>query len=79
MVGYGSKAGVVHLIDLGLAKTYINNNTRKYIERKGGKSLVGTARYVSISSHDGFGTYGLIQNNFLKMISSPLGTYCYIF
>lgn len=65
MVGYGSNFGTIYLIDLGLAKSYINTNTRKYIERKGGKSLVGTARYVSIASHDGFG------NDIINLEQSP--------
>ena len=68
MVGYGSKFGTVYLIDLGLAKSYINPNTREHIERKGGKSLVGTARYVSISSHDGFGKSKITQNSPQKTI-----------
>lgn len=31
MVGYGAKFGTIYLIDLGLAKIYMNTNTKKFI------------------------------------------------
>jgi serine/threonine protein kinase len=54
MTGRGEKARIVYIIDFGLAKRYFDPKTNKHIPVKGGKSLVGTARYASIASHEGF-------------------------
>lgn len=54
MIGRGEKAKVVYIIDFGLAKRYFDPKTNKHIPMKGGKSLVGTARYASVASHEGF-------------------------
>lgn len=54
MVGKKEKIKIVYIIDFGLAKRYKDVKTGKHIEVKGGKSLVGTARYASIASHQGF-------------------------
>jgi len=54
MIGRGEKAQTVYIIDFGLAKRYFDPKTNKHIPVKGGKSLVGTARYASIASHEGF-------------------------
>lgn len=51
MVGRGDKNKTVYIIDFGLAKRYFDPKTSKHISIKGGKSLVGTARYASIASH----------------------------
>jgi serine/threonine protein kinase len=52
-VGLGSKAHLVYVIDFGLAKRYYDSRTRQHIPYKEGKSLTGTARYASISTHLG--------------------------
>mmetsp|Transcript_20394 Transcript_20394/g.38197 ORF Transcript_20394/g.38197 Transcript_20394/m.38197 type:complete len:334 (+) Transcript_20394:24-1025(+) len=52
-VGIGSKAHQVYLIDFGLAKRYFDPRSRQHIPYKEGKSLTGTARYASISTHIG--------------------------
>ena len=52
-MGLGEHGNEVHLIDLGLAKRYINGN--EHIEFTKGNTLVGTARYSSINTHLGFG------------------------
>jgi casein kinase 1 len=54
MIGRGEKAKIVYIIDFGLAKRYKDLKTGLHIPMKGGKSLVGTARYASIASHEGF-------------------------
>lgn len=53
VVGLNNKSNLVHIIDLGLAKRFINLNNLKHIPHKFGKSLTGTARYASINSHKG--------------------------
>lgn len=52
-MGLKQNSHVLHVIDMGLMKKYYDDKLKKHIKHKTGKSLVGTARYTSVHSHNG--------------------------
>jgi len=52
LVGLGSEAGTVHIIDFGLVKNFKDKG--EHIPYREGKAMVGTPRYASVSAHLGF-------------------------
>ncbi|KAH8357975.1 casein kinase I [Drosophila serrata] len=53
VMGVGTKNRVVYLIDFGLAKKYMDISTKVHIPYREERCLTGTARYASISAHEG--------------------------
>lgn len=52
-IGYGDFGGIIHIIDFGISKKYIQERSQKHIRYRENRSLTGTARYTSIRAHLG--------------------------
>lgn len=53
VIGLGKKQSLIHIIDYGLAKRYIDPRTGCHMKYRDKKDLTGTARYTSINTHLG--------------------------
>ena len=53
LMGLGETTGVVHVVDMGLAKRYYDPANKQHLAYRKDKSLTGTARYASIHAHKG--------------------------
>lgn len=53
LIGKGAHSRFVYMIDFGLSKRYKSTRSGLHIPYRENKSLTGTARYASISSHNG--------------------------
>ncbi|THD21604.1 Casein kinase 1 protein catalytic subunit [Fasciola hepatica] len=53
LMGIGRNCNKVFLIDFGLAKKFRDSRTRRHIPYREDKTLIGTARYASLNSHNG--------------------------
>merc|ERR1712157_349664 len=52
MLGYSKSKNLIHIIDFGLSKRFIEDGVHRPFKNK--RSLVGTARYTSINVHKGY-------------------------
>ncbi|MFS8015057.1 putative protein kinase CK1-CK1 family [Helianthus anomalus] len=81
LMGLGRNENQVYLIDYGLARKYMDHRTRKHIQYRENKNLIGTARYASVNTHlgveqsrrDDLESIGYILMYFLRGRSSSYG------
>ena len=53
LMGLGDTSGILHVVDMGISKRFIDTKTKQHIPYRNDKSLTGTARYTSVHSHWG--------------------------
>ena len=53
MIGYGLGFNVVHVIDFGLSKYYLDTD-KNHIPFQEKKGMIGTVRYASVNAHIGY-------------------------
>lgn len=68
LMGIGKRGNQVNVIDFGLAKKYRDPKTHFHIPYRENKNLTGTARYASINTHLGVGTYCCPSNRLSGLI-----------
>ena len=50
---FGAEKSLIHMVDFGLAKPYVDIETGRHIAYAENKNLTGTVRYMSINAHQG--------------------------
>ena len=53
LIGYGDNHKNIYIIDFGLSKKFINDNTYQHLEYKHCKQFTGSFRYSSVKNHKG--------------------------
>jgi serine/threonine protein kinase len=48
------ETGKLYIVDFGLSREFFKIKTKQHIDMKQGRPMIGTARYVSIRTHQGF-------------------------
>lgn len=66
-------ANTVFLIDYGMAKLYRDPKTKQHIPYRERKSLSGTARYMSINTHLGRGSFFYWTRGGIQIIKGAFG------
>ena len=55
LMGLKGNSGIVHVVDFGLAKCYVDKDQKEaHIEFSGEKPIIGTARFASVNAHRGY-------------------------
>ena len=54
LMGLNDKCNIVHMVNFGFVRKYINKNTNQHIRNKNGLDLVRTAKYASLNAHRGY-------------------------
>lgn len=54
LIGTGVNQTLIHVIDFGLAKRYTDWVTGDHISSKKNAKFIGTAKYASLSAHQGW-------------------------
>ena len=49
--GINEKSAIVHMVDFGLAKPFIDTDTGRHIPYSENRSICGTLRYISLNVH----------------------------
>ena len=49
--GLKEKSSIIHLVDFGLSKPFLDNDTGRHIPYAEGRSICGTLRYISLNVH----------------------------
>ena len=63
--GINEKSSIVHMVDFGLAKPFIDADTGRHIPYSENRSICGTLRYISLNVHK----VGIYKNQYVTLNS----------